>query len=102
MWGAGATGNAEYTQGASAGNDIIRQSMTYGDRTRGTSYAVLHYLHDGKLYKIEANANFSRSWDKRDDINHGFFRTIGNFQVGSLIVRAEEQSERIVTANPRS
>jgi TonB-dependent receptor len=89
VWGAGATGNAEYTQGASAGNDIIRQSMTYGDRTRGTSSAVLHYLHDGKLYKIEANANFSRSWDKRDDINHGFFRTIGNFQVGSLIVRAD-------------
>ncbi len=89
VWGAGATGNADYTQGASAGNDIIRQTMTYGDRTRGTSSAVLHYVHDGKLYKIDANANFSRSWDKRDDINHGFFRTIGNFQVGSLIVRAD-------------
>ena len=89
VWGAGATGNADYTQGASAGNDIIRQTMTYGDRTRGTSSAVLHYVHDGKIYKIDANANFSRSWDKRDDINHGFFRTIGNFQVGSLIVRAD-------------
>jgi TonB-dependent receptor len=89
VWGAGATGDATYTQGAAAGNDIIRQTMTYRDRTRGTSSAVLLFVHEGKNYKIDANANFSRSWDKRDDINHGFFRTIGNFQVGSLIVRAD-------------
>ena len=89
VWGAGATGNATFTQGATAGNDIVRQSVTYGDRTRGTSSAVLHYNHDGDLYKIDANANFSRSWDDREDIAHGFFRTIGSFQVGNLIIRAD-------------
>ena len=89
VWGAGATGNAAFTQGAAAGNDIVRQSVTYGDRTRGTSSAVLHYNHAGDLYKIDANANFSRSWDDREDIAHGFFRTIGSFQVGNLIVRAD-------------
>ncbi len=89
VWGAGATGNATFTQGAPAGNDIVRQTMTYGDRTRGTSSAVLRYIHEGRVYKIDANVNFSRSWDERKDIENGFFRTIGNFQVGSLILRAD-------------
>ncbi|MEY2882018.1 MAG: hypothetical protein RLZZ15_4398, partial [Verrucomicrobiota bacterium] len=89
VWGAGATGDAEFTQGAAAGNDIVRQTMTYGDRTRGTTSAVLRWNHDGRLYKIDANANFSNSWDKRKDIENGFFRTVGNFQVGNLIIRAD-------------
>jgi hypothetical protein len=38
---------------------------------------VLRYTHEGKLYKIDAAANFSRSWDERKDLDHGFFRTIG-------------------------
>jgi TonB-dependent receptor len=88
-WGAGATGDATFTQGAAAGNDTVRQSTTYGDRTRGTSSAVLRYVHDGQIYKIDANVNYSRSWDERKDIEHGFFRTVGNFQATSLIVRAE-------------
>lgn len=88
-WGAGATGDATFTQGAAAGNDVVRQTITYGDRTRGTSAAVLRYVHDGNVYKIDASANFSRSWDERKDIEHGFFRTIGTFQATGLIVRAD-------------
>ena len=88
-WGAGNTGGPTFTQGAAAGNDILRQNVTYGDRTRGTTSAVLRYVHDGKLYKIDANANFSRSWDERKDLEHGFFRTIGATQQTSLIVRAD-------------
>jgi iron complex outermembrane receptor protein len=65
-WGAGNTGGPTFTQGAAAGNDIVRQTMTYGDRTRGTTVAVLRYVHDGKLYKFDANANYSRSWDERE------------------------------------
>lgn len=89
VWGAGATGNATFTQGAAAGNDTVRQSMTYGDRTRGTSAAVLRYVHEGRLYRIDAGANFSRSWDQRKDVEHGFFRTVGNLQLGNLILRAD-------------
>jgi len=63
--------------------------MTYGDRKRGTSSAVLRYNHDGKIHKIDANANFSRSWDEREDLAHGFFRTVGLFSQGSLRVRAD-------------
>ncbi|MBI4627005.1 MAG: TonB-dependent receptor [Verrucomicrobia bacterium] len=88
-WGAGNTGGATFTQGAAAGGDAVRQSMTYGDRTRGTSSAVLRYVHDGQVYKIDASANYSRSWDERKDIEHGFFRTIGTLSLGSLIVRAD-------------
>jgi TonB-dependent receptor len=88
-WGAGNTGGPTFTQGAAAGNDILRQNVTYGDRTRGTTSAVLRYVHDGKIYKIDANANYSRSWDERKDLEHGFFRTIGSTQVGSVIVRAD-------------
>ena len=89
-WGAGNTGGPTFTQGAAAGNDILRQNVTYGDRTRGTTSAVLRYVHDGKLYKIDANANYSRSWDERKDLEHGFFRTIGSTQQASLIVRADD------------
>ena len=89
VWGAGATGSATFTQGAAAGNDTVRQSTTDGDRTRGTSAAVLRYVHEGRLYRIDAGVNFSRSWDKRKDVANGFFRTVGNVQTGSLILRAE-------------
>jgi TonB-dependent receptor len=88
-WGAGNTGGADFTQGAATGVDTVRQTMTYGDRKRGTSSAVLRYNHDGKLYKIDANANFSRSWDEREDLENGFFRTVGIFSQGSLRVRAD-------------
>ena len=88
-WGAGNTGGATFTQGAAAGNDLVRQTVTWGDRTRGTSSAVLRYTHEGALYKIDANANYSRSWDERKDLEHGFFRSIGTASLGSLIVRAD-------------
>ena len=88
-WGAGNTGGATFTQGSPAGNDIVRQTTTWGDRTRGTTAAVLRYVHDGRIYKIDANANFSRSWDERKDLEHGFFRTSGTSQLASLIVRAD-------------
>ncbi|MEY4938352.1 MAG: hypothetical protein RIQ93_87, partial [Verrucomicrobiota bacterium] len=88
-WGAGNTGDARFTQGAAVGGDAVRQSVTYGDRTRGTTSAVLLYRHEGRIYKIDASANFSRSWDERKDIQHGFFRTIGTASLGSLVVRAD-------------
>lgn len=88
-WGAGNTGGATFTQGGAAGNDTVRQSVTWGDRTRGTSSAVLRYQHEGRLYKIDASANYSRSWDERVDLEHGFFRTIGTASLGSLVVRGD-------------
>jgi TonB-dependent receptor len=89
VWGAGATGDAIFTQGAATGGDSVRQSMTYGDRTRGTTSAVVRYVHEGRVYKFDANANYSRSWDERKDIEHGYFRTVGTLSLGSLIVRAD-------------
>ena len=88
-WGAGNTGGPTFTQGAAAGNDTVRQTMTWGDRTRGTSAAVLRFVHEGRLYKFDASANYSRSWDERKDLEHGFFRTIGTASLGSLVVRGE-------------
>lgn len=90
VFGAGATGDRYYTQGAPTGGDTIRQAMTYGDRTRGTTAVVLRYLHEGSIYKFDAAANFSRSWDERKDLEHGFFRTIGNAQAASLIARLDD------------
>ncbi len=89
-FGTGVTGDANYSQGAAAGNDAVRQSITYGDRTRGTSSALLRFQHEGSLYRIDASANFSRSWDERQDLEHGFFRTIGTASLGSLVVRADD------------
>lgn len=94
-WGAGNTGGATFTQGfqpasaTAAGNDVARQTITYGDRTRGTTSAVLRYQHDGALWKLDATATYSRSWDRRKDVENGFFRTIGTFQVTGLVARAE-------------
>ncbi len=94
-WGANNTGGATFTQGfqpavaTAAGNDLVRQTMTYGDRTRGTTSAVLRYVHDGALYKFDATASYSRSWDERKDTANGFFRTVGTFQVTGLVVRAD-------------
>ncbi|MFO1447164.1 MAG: TonB-dependent receptor [Opitutaceae bacterium] len=107
-FGAGNSGGATFTQGAAAGNDTVRQTTTWGDRTRGTTSAVLRFTHNGKLYKIDAAANFSRSWDDRKDLEHGFFRTIGTTQATSLIVRADrldgiyDRLAPIVTAKTRT
>jgi len=90
VFGAGSTGDAFFTQGAAAGNDLVRQTMTYGDRTRGTSAAVLRYQHEGRVYRLDASVNFSRSWDERKDLEHGFFRTIGTTSLGQLVIRAED------------
>jgi len=89
IFGANATGNASFTQGAAAGNDTIRQSVTWGDRTRGTSSAKLNYIHDGYVYRIDGSVSFSRSWDQRKDIDHGFFNSIGSTQLGQLVLRAD-------------
>jgi len=94
-WGANNTGGATFTQGfqpanpATAGNDLARQTITYGDRQRGTTSAVLRYNHDGLRYKFDALATYSRSWDRRRDVERGFFRTIGTFQVTGLVARAD-------------
>ncbi len=88
-FGAGAVGDANYTQGAAAGNDIVRQSVTWGDRKRGTTSAVLRFNHEGQIYKFDASVNMSRSWDDRVDLEHGFFRTIGTAQATQLVARAE-------------
>jgi iron complex outermembrane receptor protein len=107
-FGAGNSGSATFTQGAAAGNDTIRQTTTWGDRTRGTTSAVLRFNHNGKLYKIDAAANFSRSWDERKDLDHGFFRTIGVTQATSLVARADrldgiyDRLAPIVTARTRT
>ncbi len=89
IFGANATGDAFFTQGAAAGNDAIRQSVTWGDRTRGTSSAKLNYIHDGAAYKIDGNVSFSRSWDQRKDIEHGFFNSIGSTQLSQVVLRAD-------------
>ncbi len=88
-WGAGNTGGPTFTQGAPAGNDLVRQSATWGDRTRGTTSAVLRYKHDGKVYTFDATVNYSRSWDERKDLEHGFFRTIGTATLSNLVIRAD-------------
>ncbi len=88
-FGAGSVGDAHFTQGSPAGNDLIRQSVTWGDRTRGTSSGKLRYIHEGPVYRVEATANFSRSWDERKDVEHGFFNSIGLTQQSGLILRAE-------------
>ena len=90
VFGTGVTGDANFSQGAAAGNDTVRQGTTYGDRTRGTSSALLRFQHEGSLYRIDASANFSRSWDERVDLEHGFFRSIGTPALGSLVVRADD------------
>ncbi len=89
-FGAGNTGDAYFTQGAPAGNDTIRQNIAWGDRTRGTSSAILRYVHEGKIYKADATANFSRFWDERKNIEHGFFSTMGTVQRTALILRADD------------
>jgi TonB-dependent receptor len=89
IYGAGTTGTPTYTQGAATGVDTVRQNVTWGDRTRGTSSAVLRFNHEGRIYKIDASANYSRSWDERKDLEHGFFRTIGSVQAASLILRSD-------------
>ncbi len=88
--GAGATGDAFFAQGAAAGNDSIRQNVAWADRTRGTSSAVLRYLHEGTVYKFDSTATVSRFWDERKNIEHGFFSTIGTTQRTALILRADD------------
>lgn len=107
-FGAGATGNGTFTQGAPAGNDVIRQTFTSQDHTRGVTSAGLRFRHDGREYAFEVLANYSRSWDDRKDLEHGFFRTLGTTQSGPLVVRADgldrvyDQRAPLFTARTRT
>jgi len=82
-------GNATFTQGAATGGDTVRQSMTYGDRTRGHHLGRAALRPQRNIYKFDANANFSRSWDRGGRHQTTASSHIGNFQLGSLIVRAD-------------
>ncbi len=89
IFGAGVTGGPAFSQGAATGVDTIRQQVDYNDRVFGTTSAGVRYRHDGRLYRIDANAHFSRSWDDRVDTDHGFFSSTGQTQATNLIVRAD-------------
>jgi iron complex outermembrane receptor protein len=89
IFGANATGDAAFTQGAAAGVDTIRHTPTWGDRTKGTTLGTLRFAHLGPVWRIDFNATVSSSWDERKDLEKGYFRTLGSAQLGNLVVRAE-------------
>jgi len=89
IFGAGVTGGPTFSQGAATGVDTIRQQVDYNDRIYGTTSAGVRYVHDGRLFRIDANAHFSRSWDDRVDTDHGFFSSTGQAQAANLVVRAD-------------
>ncbi len=89
LFGANPTGGATFTQGAAAGGDTLRQSPTWGDRTRGTDLGTVRFQHAGTTWKFDATGSLSKSWDERVDLEHGFFRAITNPQRQNLILRAD-------------
>jgi iron complex outermembrane receptor protein len=86
--GAGATGDANFFQGAATGVGTAVQAPAFYNYSRDLNRLAASYRHDGARWKIDASASFSTGAYVRNDINEGFFGGL-SATLANLVVRNE-------------
>ena len=92
-YGAGATGDAKFTQGAATAVGSVAQGAGTNQETGAdTTHFTLKYTHRGDTWRVEALGALSRSQSFLDDIDNGHFNA-ATASVTGLILRGEGTGE---------
>lgn len=92
-YGAGATGNAGFTQGAAtAVGNVAQGAGTNQETGADTTHLSVKYSHRGDAWRIDALGALSRSESFLDDIDNGHFNAATSSLTG-LILRGEGTGE---------
>jgi iron complex outermembrane receptor protein len=92
-YGTGATGNANFTQGAATAVGNITQGNGTNQETGADTYhTVIKYSHKEDGWRLESSAAFSRSVSFLDDIDNGHFNT-GSTTLTGIVLRGEGTGE---------
>ena len=93
-YGAGATGDRTFTQGAAPGVGTVTQAAgDNGDSGADTTHATLKYQHRGTPWRVEALGAYSYSTSFSADIDNGHFNNTPATITG-LVIRGEGVAER--------
>ena len=85
-YGAGATGDRSYTQGASTGVGSLSQSFSLNQYDMDTTMGVVKYTHRGDLWKIDALVSASDSNTDYGSEGHPYFSGVGA-SINQLVIR---------------
>ncbi|MCX6955070.1 MAG: TonB-dependent receptor [Verrucomicrobia bacterium] len=88
-YGAGATGDRTFTQGApTAVGNITQGTGTNQETGADTYHTVVKYSHKEDGWRLDGSASFSRSVSFLDDIDNGHFNT-GSTTLTGIVLRGE-------------
>ncbi len=89
-YGAGATGDNTFSQGAAAavGTVTMNGSGENVDAITQTKIYNVKYRHRGETWRLDTAASFSTSGSDRPDIDKGFFNTTPS-TIASVIIRGD-------------
>ncbi|MFM8335174.1 MAG: TonB-dependent receptor domain-containing protein, partial [Opitutaceae bacterium] len=88
-YGAGATGDATYTQGAALGVGSVAIGGTWYNRLNKQRQLNLKYSHQGNVWNFEFNADYSDAKYFEDTTKNGYFDSV-DAQIPNLIIRGDD------------
>jgi iron complex outermembrane receptor protein len=92
-YGAGATGDRSFTQGAASGAGTVTQAAgDNGDSGADTTHSTLKYLHRGNGWRVEGLGAYSYSTSFTADIDNGHFNNMPATITG-LVIRGDGVGE---------
>jgi len=87
-YGAGTTGDATFSQGASTAVGSVNHGNNWNVLTTETNQNTLKYRHLGRSWRLDASGSWSESKAIQDDVKRGFFFT-GQASITNLIIRGD-------------
>ena len=88
-YGAGATGDANFVQGAATGVGTLSQTYSWQNLVSHTTHAMLKYTHLGDTWKIDASGSYSySSFYFMPDYDIGYFGG-ASVTLPNVVIRAE-------------
>jgi len=87
-YGAGTTGDATFSQGASTAVGSVNHGSNWNVLATETNQNTLKYRHLGRLWRLDASGSWSESEAIQDDVKKGFFFT-GQASITNLIIRGD-------------
>ncbi len=88
-YGAGATGDATYSQGAATGVGTVTQAnQANWVRPNQNTHATVKYSHRGDVWRFDASGSYSLAQGRLLDVDRGFFATLPS-SITNLIIRGD-------------
>ena len=98
-YGAGATGDATFTQGAATGVGLVGQVPSWQNVFNSTTHALLKYTHLGDAWRIDVSGSYSFSdFAFMPDYEIGYFGS-ASITIPNLVIRGEGHNGAATRAN---